>query len=57
MVRSNDKDEVSKRDDTDDPAKPKAVDSDVSKIKSVDSTDKDSQPFFKTTRNVGLEQV
>ena len=51
MVRSNDKDEVSKRDDADDPAKPKVVDSDVSKVKSVDSDDKDPQPFFKTTRN------
>ncbi len=51
MVRSNDKDTVSKKGDNDDPAKPKVVDSDVSKIKSVDSDDKDPQPFFKTTRN------
>jgi hypothetical protein len=50
MVRSNDKDAVSKRDDSDDAAKPKVVDSDVSKVKSVDSDDKDPQPFFKTTR-------
>jgi hypothetical protein len=50
MVRSNDKDQVSKKDDSDDPAKAKAVESDVSKIQSVDSTDKDSQPFFKPTR-------
>jgi hypothetical protein len=41
-VRSNDKD-----DDT----APKAVDSDASKLNSVDSTDKSSsQPFFSTTR-------
>jgi hypothetical protein len=46
MVRSNDKDEVSKKDDKDDVAKPKAVGSDVSKVDSVDSTDKNSQPFF-----------
>jgi hypothetical protein len=50
MVRSNDKDDASMRDDKDDPAKPKVVDSDVSKVKSVDSNDKDPQPFFKTTR-------
>jgi hypothetical protein len=51
MVRSNDKDEVRKKDDTDDPAKAKSVDSDVSKVNSVDSDDKDPQPFFKTTRS------
>ena len=50
MVRSNDKDGVSTKDDTDDPAKPTGVDSDASKVKSVDSDDKDPQPFFKTTR-------
>ena len=50
MVRSNDKDGMSKTDDTDD-AKPKIVDSDVSKVKSVDSDDRDPQPFFKTTRS------
>ena len=50
MVRSNDKDGVSTKDDSDDPAKPKGVDSGVSKVKSVDSDDKDPQPFFKTTR-------
>ena len=49
MVRSNDKDEVSKKDDDDDTT-PKSVDSDVSKLKSVDSTDKSSQPFFNPTR-------
>ncbi len=51
MVRSNDKDELSTKHDNDDPAKPKVVDSDVSKVKSVDSDDKDPQPFFKTTRS------
>jgi hypothetical protein len=51
MVRSNDNDEVRKKDDTDDPAKAKSVDSDVSKVNSVDSDDKDPQPFFKTTRS------
>jgi hypothetical protein len=51
MVRSNDKDAVSRKDDTDDPSMPKDVDSDVSKVKSVDSDDKNPQPFFKTTRS------
>jgi len=51
MVRSNDKDEASKKDDKDDPAKPQAVESDVSKIKSIDSDDKDPQPFFKRNRS------
>jgi hypothetical protein len=51
MVRSNDKDDVSQKSDTDDTDKPKVVDSDVSKVKSVDSDDKDPQPFFKTTRS------
>jgi hypothetical protein len=50
MVRSNDKDDVRKNDDRDDPSTPKVVDSDVSKLKSVDSDDKDPQPFFKTSR-------
>ena len=45
MVRSNDNDEVSSKDD---PAKPNAVDSDG---KSVDSDGNDKQPFFKTTRS------
>jgi hypothetical protein len=40
MVRKNDDD-----------ATPKAVDSDVSKVTSADSTDKDPKPFFNTTRN------
>jgi hypothetical protein len=51
MVRSNDKDEMRRKDDSDDPAKPKVVDSDVSKVQSVDSDDKDPQPFFKPTRS------
>jgi hypothetical protein len=50
VVRHDDKDEVAKKDDSDDPAKPKSVGSDTSKINSVDSTDKDPQPFFKPSR-------
>ncbi len=50
MLRPKGNDEATKKDDKDDPAQPKAVDSDVSKLKSVDSNDKDPQPFFKTTR-------
>jgi hypothetical protein len=50
MLRPHDADDVSRKDNKDDPAKPKAVESDVSKIGSVDSDDKDSQPFFKKTR-------
>jgi len=49
-LRPHDNDGAPKKDDKDDPAKPKAVESDVSKIKSVDSNDKDPQPFFKKTR-------
>ncbi len=49
-LRPHDRDESSKREDTDDPAKPKAVESDVSKLRSVDSDDKKSEPFFKKTR-------
>jgi hypothetical protein len=49
-VRSDDKDQVSKKDDNDDSAKPNAVDSDVSKLQSVDSTSKSSSPFFNPTR-------
>jgi hypothetical protein len=47
MVRSNDKDEVSSKDDKDD-AKPNVADSDA---KSVDSDDNEKQSFFKTTRS------
>src|SRR5271155_4807590 len=50
MLRPHDNDDAAKKDDKDDPAKPKAVESDVSKIKSVDSDDKNSEPFFKKTR-------
>ena len=46
----DDKDIATKTDD-DDPTSPKAVGSDVSKLKSVDSDDKNSQPFFSRTRN------
>jgi hypothetical protein len=51
LLRPKDSDEASKKDDTDDSAKPTSVDSDVSKLKSVDSTSKDSQPFFNSTRS------
>jgi hypothetical protein len=50
LLRPHDSDDASKKDDNDDPAKPKAVESDVSKLKSVDSNDKDPQPFFTKTR-------
>jgi hypothetical protein len=48
-VRHKDNDEVAK-DDSDDAAKPTSVDSDVSKVESVDSTSKNSSPFFQSTR-------
>jgi hypothetical protein len=50
LLRRKDNDEVSKKADKDDPATPKAVESDASKIKSVDSGDKEPQPFFKRNR-------
>jgi hypothetical protein len=37
----------SKKDDADDESKPRAVESDTSKIPSVDSDDKNPTPFFK----------
>lgn len=49
MVRGHDKDQASKE-DINDPASPKAVGSDASKLNSVNSTDSDPQPFFKKTR-------
>jgi hypothetical protein len=51
MVRSNDKDEVSKKDDKDDTASPTAVESDGSKYKSIDSNSSSSQPFFSRNRS------
>ena len=48
-VRHDDNDDASDKDD--DPAKPKSVSSDVSKLNSVDSDDNNSQPFFSRTRN------
>ena len=36
--------------DKDDPAKPKSVSSDASKLNSVDSDDKNSEPFFSRNR-------
>ncbi len=50
-VRHKNNDDAAKQAETSDESKPDAVDSDVSKLKSVDSTDKDAQPFFKSTRN------
>jgi hypothetical protein len=47
-MRHDNNDDVATNDD--DPAKPKSVDSDVSKLNSVDSNDKDPQPFFSKTR-------
>ena len=49
MLRPKDDDKVSRSDD--DASKPGAVDSDVSKLQSVNSNGKDSQPFFSTTRS------
>jgi hypothetical protein len=49
MLRPHDNDDAAKKDDNDDkddPAKPKAVESDTSKIKSVNSDDNSSEPFF-----------
>jgi hypothetical protein len=46
MLRPHDNDDAAKKDDKDDPAKPKAVESDTSKINSVNSDDNDPQPFF-----------
>ena len=46
MLRPHDNDDAAKNDDNDDPAKPKAVESDTSKIKSVNSDDNSSEPFF-----------
>ena len=51
MLRPKDDDKVTRNDGTDDDAKPGAVDSDVSKLQSVNSNGKDSQPFFSTTRS------
>ncbi len=50
LVRPHENDDASKKEDKDDSTKPKAVASDVSKLKSVDSDDKNSEPFFKKTR-------
>jgi hypothetical protein len=50
----HDKDDeaASKKDknNADDPTKPKAVSYDTSKIRSVDSDDKNPQPFFRSDR-------
>jgi hypothetical protein len=49
-LRPKDDNRVARIDDKDDPTKPKAVESDASKINGVDSDGKDSQPFFKRNR-------
>jgi hypothetical protein len=51
VVRHDDKNEISRSDDKDDVTSPKAVNSDASKLNSVSSTDKESQPFFSRTRS------
>lgn len=50
MLRPKDHEEATRKDDSDDTTKPKEVDSDVSKLKSVDSIGNDSKPFFNATR-------
>jgi hypothetical protein len=51
LLRSKDNDEVSRKAESDDPTKPKSVESSASTLKSVDSDDNDPQPFFKRTRS------
>ncbi len=51
-LRHNDED-AAKKSDSDDPTKPKAVESDTSKIIGVDSTKDDPKPFFKGDRRSG----
>ena len=52
MLRSR-KDDEAARHEEDDAYKPKSVESDTSKIPSVDSDDKDSKPFFAGGRRPG----
>ena len=49
-VRHKDNDEVARKDD-DDSTKVDGVSSDVSKLRSVDSDEKSSSPFFSPTRS------
>ncbi len=51
--RASDEDESKTRKSLDDPTSPKSVDLDVSKLNSVDSDEKDPQPFFKRNRLSG----
>jgi hypothetical protein len=51
--RNNGDDDVAQKKDKDDPAKPKAVESDTSKIMGVNSDEKNPQPFFKSDRRSG----
>jgi hypothetical protein len=52
LHHDKDDDAASKQDkDSDDDAKPKSVSSEASKIRSVDSDDKNPQPFFKSNRS------
>jgi hypothetical protein len=53
FLRKNREDDSAKKDDKDDILKPKAVDSDTSKILDVESDSKKSQPFFKSNRSSG----
>jgi hypothetical protein len=46
-------DDAAKQSDKDDPRKPKAVESDTSKIMSVDSDKDNPKPFFKSDRRSG----
>ena len=51
--RASDEDDSKTRKSLSDPTAPKSVDSDVSKLNSVDSDEKDPQPFFKRSRLSG----
>jgi len=49
----NQDDDVARKKDPDDPANPKAVESDTSKITSVDSDKDNPKPFFNNDRKSG----
>jgi hypothetical protein len=53
FVRGKDSEESATKDDKDDSSKPKAVESEASKILDVNSDEKKSQPFFKSNRTSG----
>jgi hypothetical protein len=46
-------DAVTAKQDQDDPSKPTAIQSDASKVMSVDSDSKEQKPFFKSDRRSG----